>query len=104
MSEFVAVAKASEIQDGGMKGLDVNGKHILLANIGGRYYAISNICSHQKCELSDGKLEGNAVKCICHGSKFDVTSGSVLSGPAEKPVESYEVKVEGDDITIGIQE
>jgi nitrite reductase/ring-hydroxylating ferredoxin subunit len=40
------------------------------------------------------------VICPCHGSEFDVRNGAVLQGPAREPVETYEARVEGDNLEI----
>jgi nitrite reductase/ring-hydroxylating ferredoxin subunit len=50
------------------------------------------------CSLANGELKGTTVTCACHGSQFDVTSGAVLRGPARKPVRSYAVQVEGEEL------
>ncbi|MDD1776014.1 MAG: non-heme iron oxygenase ferredoxin subunit [Candidatus Methanomethylicus sp.] len=77
----IAVAETSEILPGQMKKVLVGNKEILLANVGGQYFAINNRCTHQGGDLSSGKLEGNVVTCPRHGSKFDVTTGKLISGP-----------------------
>ena len=50
--------------------------------------------------LGGGELEGTVVICVCHGSRFDVTSGAVLGGPADRPVHSRSVTIQGDDILV----
>jgi 3-phenylpropionate/trans-cinnamate dioxygenase ferredoxin subunit len=52
------------------------------------------------CELSYGLLNGENVTCACHGSVFNVKTGSVVRGPAKKPTPTFEVKVEGDQILV----
>ncbi len=49
-----------------------------------------------------GYLDGTTVTCLCHSSEFDVTTGAVLSGPAEEPARSYQVQVDGDDLQVEI--
>jgi nitrite reductase/ring-hydroxylating ferredoxin subunit len=75
---------------------------ITLANVGGSFYAIDDTCTHQTCSLGDGKLEGAVVRCACHGSRFDVTTGAVVEGPAERPVRSYPTSVVGEDIQVDL--
>lgn len=75
MGELVDVAGIDELGDGKMKGLTVNGKHILLARIDGTYYAVEDVCPHLKGRLSEGTLEGYTVTCPRHGSQFDVRTG-----------------------------
>lgn len=103
------MAESSEIPEGKMKNVKVGDKEILIANVGGKYYAIGNRCTHRGGDLSKGKLENNTVTCPVHGAKFDVTTGKNVSGPKigfikgkANDLISYEVKVEGKDIAIKI--
>ncbi|MEX0893250.1 MAG: Rieske 2Fe-2S domain-containing protein, partial [Gemmatimonadota bacterium] len=75
---------------------------ICLANADGQLYAFKNNCSHRDFPLDTGELEGNKVECSWHGAKFDVTTGKALQLPAIKPVVTYEVRVDGDDILVAV--
>jgi len=101
MARFVKVALKSELGTGQRKVVDAGDECIALFNIDGNIYAIENICCHRGGPLADGPLEGTVVKCPWHGWTFDVTTGKspILSG-AE--VKSFEVKIEGDDLLVGI--
>jgi 3-phenylpropionate/trans-cinnamate dioxygenase ferredoxin subunit len=99
---FIGIAKVDEITPGNMKGATVGGKDILITNIEGRYYAIGGKCTHAGGNLSKGKLEGKIVICPRHGSKFDVTTGNRVSGPAAQNEPKYEVKIEGSSIKVDI--
>lgn len=107
--EFVKVAEAADVPAGSMKAVDVKGVEVLIVNVGGRHYAMGNKCTHAGGRLSEGKLDGNIVTCPKHGSKFDITTGRSVQGPKiaflklkAKDDSSYEVKVEGGAITVGI--
>jgi nitrite reductase/ring-hydroxylating ferredoxin subunit len=89
-NEFVEVAKTSEISDGKMKHVEVDGKEVLIANVGGKFYAMSDRCGHMNALLSMGNLTGNIVTCPFHGSKFDVTTGKKLSEPILTPSQEME--------------
>jgi 3-phenylpropionate/trans-cinnamate dioxygenase ferredoxin subunit len=102
MTEFVSVAKASDLAEGELRAYDVSGTPMAVANVGGTLYAFGNICTHRGCHLAKGELDGTTVTCPCHGSMFDVTTGAVLRGPAEEPVGSYAVRVEGEEIQIAV--
>jgi nitrite reductase/ring-hydroxylating ferredoxin subunit len=69
------------------------GRRVTLANVAGALFAIDDTCTHRGCSLGDGRLDGSTVQCACHGSRFDVTSGAVVRGPAKDPVRSYPVQV-----------
>ena len=106
---FVRVAETSEIALGQMKAVKLDEKEVLIANVNGTYYAIGNRCTHRNGELANGTLEGNVVTCPRHKSKFDVTTGKVISGPKiplihpkikDEPV--YAVIVEGQDILLEV--
>ena len=67
---------------------------ISIARVDGRLYAFDGLCrfGHEPCPLSGGLLTGPTVMCQCHGSRFDITTGTVLNGPATEPLTVYEVK------------
>jgi nitrite reductase/ring-hydroxylating ferredoxin subunit len=102
MGEFVTVAKASDLAEGGLSAFDLGGTSVAVANVGGTLYAFGNICTHRRCPLAKGELDGTTVTCPCHGSMFDVTTGAVLRGPAEEPVGSYAVRAEGEEIQVAV--
>jgi len=78
MSKFTEVAKIEELKSGTMKAAIAEGREILLARVGDKYYATDNRCSHMKGDLSQGKLEGTVVTCPVHGSQFDISNGQVV--------------------------
>jgi 3-phenylpropionate/trans-cinnamate dioxygenase ferredoxin component len=75
---------------------------LTLANVAGTIFAIDDTCTHRGCSLGDGKLDGSTVQCACHGSRFDVTSGAVVRGPAEEPVRSYPVQVVNGEVQVDV--
>jgi nitrite reductase/ring-hydroxylating ferredoxin subunit len=87
---FVEVASVNEIPDGKMKHVEVEGKEALIANVGGKFYAISDRCGHMNALLSMGNLTGSTVTCPFHGSKFDVKTGKKLSEPILTPSQEME--------------
>ena len=99
---FIVVAKTDEIHPGEMKGLTAGDKEILVTNIGGHYYAIGGKCTHAGGNLSKGKLENKIVTCPRHGSKFDVTTGARIAGPAKQNETVYEVKIEGSSVKVNV--
>ena len=67
---------------------------VAVARVDGRLYAFDDLCpcTGQACPLSGGPLAGATIMCQCHGSRFDVVTGSVIDGPAEKPLNIHEVQ------------
>ena len=103
MTREERVAAAGEIGAGEMKSVEVGSDMILLANVEGKIYAVSDVCTHEECTLSDGAiLDGVEVECECHGARFDVTNGKVTQEPAEEPLKTYDVSVKGDDVLVSL--
>ena len=102
-TEFVTVSKTSEIPSGGVRAIDVRGTRLAVANVGGKYYAFDDACTHEQCSLAEqGELAGTTLTCTCHGSEFDVRTGKVLAPPATLPVKVYPVRVAGDALQIEV--
>ncbi|HEY7082322.1 MAG TPA: Rieske 2Fe-2S domain-containing protein [Nitrososphaeraceae archaeon] len=89
-NEFVEVAKVHEITDGKMKNVEVEGKEVLLANVNGKFYAMSDRCGHMNALLSMGNIKENIVTCPFHGARYDVTTGKKVSEPILTPPENME--------------
>jgi len=94
------VGKTTDIGIGQVRAFRAESTKVSVANVGGTFYAFDDTCTHQGCSLASGDLEGTTVTCPCHGSQFDVRSGEVLEGPAEDPVATWAVEIEGDDLSV----
>ena len=102
VDSFVKAAKVSDLKPGDMTLFESGDERVLLVNVGGQIHAVGEVCPHQECYLSeDGALEGAEVECVCHGSRFNATSGEVIEGPSEEGLGRYAVRIEGDDILVG---
>ncbi len=108
-SAFIHVASVSEIVVGQKKTVTAGDLPILIINVSGSFYVIDVLCTHYGGDLSQGTLEGNIITCPNHGSKFDVTTGKVVSGPMEpldrpdiENLTAYPLKLEKQEIYIKI--
>jgi nitrite reductase/ring-hydroxylating ferredoxin subunit len=104
LSEFVAVARVGEIGDGEGRSFEVNGVTVGVFNCRGRYFAISDTCTHAFALLHEGSVDRVrcAVTCPLHGAEFDLATGAVLAPPAPEPVAVYPVRVSGDLIEVSL--
>ena len=115
MGVFTEVFRMDELKNAAMKAVNVAGREILLARVGDKYYAVEELCTHMKGNLSQGKLEGTVVTCPLHGSQFDITNGRVVRwlkgglmskvGKAVKPskyLAVYNVKVEDGRVLVEV--
>jgi len=100
MSRFVPVAKVSELSPGQMKVVVADQERLLLVNMAGTFYAISDACGHDCAPLSRGKLEGHVVVCPRHFARYDVRTGQLLSGPLADDVPVYEIRIEEDTVYV----
>ncbi len=92
---LVRIGDVADVTDGQMRVFDVAGTNVNVAKAGGNLYAFDDTCTHAGCSLARGVLQGTIVTCACHGSQFDVTTGAVMRGPAERPVRARSLTVEG---------
>lgn len=104
MENFVKIAKKQDIKSGSMKIFKVKGRKITVVNFEGEFFAIEDTCSHAQCSLGEGVLDGKTVICPCHGGQFDVTSGEVLAMPPTEDINTYKVKVAGEDVLVRLNE
>lgn len=99
MGQFQRVAAVGDVAPGTARMYEVNGKEIAIYNCDGQFFATSNICPHQGGPLAEGMLEGNMIVCPWHAWQFDVCTGASPVNPRAK-IETYPVKVEGQDILV----
>ncbi|WP_032391695.1 Rieske (2Fe-2S) protein [Rhodococcoides fascians] len=94
----VSLGPAADIAVGG--GVIYNAQEVVVTQpTSGAYKAFSSVCTHQGCAISS--IEDGAMICPCHNSKFSLTDGSVLQGPATEALPEKTVTVSGGEITLG---
>ena len=98
---FVTVARLGEIPEGGVKIVRLDDQEIAVFNLGGAYYAMDDVCTHDGGPLAEGVIDGDVIECPRHGARFDIRTGAVLAMPATRAVPTYAVRVEGDEIQVG---
>ena len=94
-SQPPALALTSEVPVGGGKIL-TDKKIVITQPRAGSFEAFTAVCTHQGCIVSS--VSGGTINCPCHGSKFSVTNGSVVNGPAASPLAPVSIKVQGTSI------
>lgn len=80
-----------------------NGDKVAVAKVEGEYFAVNDRCPHLGCSLAKARLDGSAITCHCHGSRFDVRTGELLGGPAKQGVRTYAVTADGQSVTISLK-
>jgi nitrite reductase/ring-hydroxylating ferredoxin subunit len=78
---FVRVAGLRDVPAGTLKHVEAGGIELVLANVRGKVFALADRCAHMNAPLSMGTLDGAAIICPLHFSRFDVRTGKKISGP-----------------------
>ena len=104
MSEFLPAARTSEISDGGKLLVEVDDRLVILFQVGNEYYCIDDVCTHDGGTLSDGPLDGYEIACPRHGARFDIRCGKAMCMPATQDNVAHEVKVDGEEILVKMNE
>lgn len=102
MAEY-RVASVAEVTPGRVKYVEADGRSIALCSVGSKIYAIDDVCTHDGGPLDQGFLDGNLVECPRHGARFDCITGRAVVLPAVRPVRTYPVRVEGDDVFVAVE-
>ena len=93
----------SDVPEEGAIRVELGGRPVCIARSQGEVYALSDVCSHADVALSEGDVEDGAIECWLHGSLFDLRTGRPSGLPATKPVPTYPVTVEGDDVLVQME-
>ena len=99
---FTRVGTVDEVPSGKVKVYEVGGREIAICNASGDLFAIDNVCSHDEGFLDQGEVIGCEIECPKHGARFDVRTGEVTGPPAILPIDSFKVRVEGDDVEVEV--
>ncbi len=102
MSEWIKTCSIQKLGKGELLGFDHDDKKILLANLNGKIYATDKICTHAEADLSNGILTNEGITCPLHLSVFNLETGMPQNPPAEKPLRTYNVKIEQNEIYVEV--
>jgi Rieske Fe-S protein len=94
-----ALATTSQIPEGGGKIIIGSERIVITQPQPGSFKAFSAICTHEGCFVNT--ISNGTIDCPCHGSKFSIKDGSVVHGPATRPLPPIAINVEGTSIFKG---
>ena len=100
MSDWLTVAKEGELAPGDWRRADADGTQIVVFNLGGEYYAIEDVCTHDGGQLTGGNVEGEEIVCPRHGARFSIRTGAALTAPAYEPTAKFPVRIEKGEIQV----
>jgi nitrite reductase/ring-hydroxylating ferredoxin subunit len=90
---WCAAGAADALGDGDALRIDAGEHRVAVFNLSGTFYAISDICTHERAYLSDGYVDGDTVECPLHQALFHIPTGRVLAAPAVEGVRTYPVRI-----------
>ena len=101
-ARYVRVGSVSEVPQDGAEVFDVEDRKIAVYRLEDGFYAIDDICTHDGGPLAQGDVDGDQVICPRHGARFSIKTGAALTFPAITPVDTYPVRVDGEDLFVGL--
>lgn len=103
MSKFVKVAKVADLEPYTALPVNIDGREIAIIFTQNQYYALDGICTHAHCLIAYGWVEDGSIWCGCHGAEYDVRTGAPKDLIATRPLPTYPVRVDGNDIYVALQ-
>lgn len=100
MSDWVTVAKVGELAPGEWRIVTADDAPIVVFNLGGEYYAIEDVCTHDGGQLTGGTVEGDQIICPRHGARFCIRTGEALAAPAYEPTAKFPVRIHEGEIQV----
>lgn len=103
MSEnFHPVFAAEELAPGSGKPVMVEGQEILVCNANGEFYAIENMCTHQRAKMEGGRIRNCFISCPLHGQRFDLRDGSPKGQLTRVPLKTFPVRIVDGQVEVAV--
>ncbi|HET9014798.1 MAG TPA: Rieske 2Fe-2S domain-containing protein [Thermomicrobiaceae bacterium] len=99
-TKFTPVIDDVDLPEGKLTAVEAKGTPVLLYRTGDRLYAIANTCTHLGGPLNEGELADGSVICPWHGSRFALSDGHIINGPATFPQPCFETRVRQGKIEV----
>ena len=102
-TQTITVCALAELPEGEMRIVEADGRKIGVFHCGdGTLRAIEDRCSHDDGPLAEGEFDSASctVECPRHGSLFDLVTGRPRTLPAYRPVDTFEVRVDDDQVKL----
>lgn len=104
MNAYVKVAAVSSVPDPGRLALEINERLVVLFHVGGQFYCVDDVCTHDGGPLGEGPLHDHCVACPRHGAKFDIRTGAAVTMPATEGIATHDVRVEGNEVYVRLSD
>lgn len=101
---FKKLAKLSDVLEGKVLSIETRYVRVGLTKVNGEILAFEDVCSHDGEIISEGQIENGCIVCPRHLAKFDLKTGQALCMPATEPITVFEVKINGEDVEVNLEE
>ncbi len=101
---FIEICPTTALPDPGKQTLAIEDRMVVLLHVGGEWFCLDDVCTHDGGPLGEGELTDHAIACPRHGAKFDIRTGKALTMPATEDTFVHEVKVENGIVFVRINE
>ena len=98
--DFVAVMPEAELRESTPHRVQARGATVVLVRRGARIHALIETCAHLGGPLSEGRVEGDSIRCPWHGSRFSLADGHVLEGPSAFSQPCFDVRVRDGQVEL----
>jgi 3-phenylpropionate/trans-cinnamate dioxygenase ferredoxin component len=99
---FTRACSLSELPEEGPFAAEVDGTPLVIIKTGGEVFALAEFCTHEDVSLADGEVYDHTLECWLHGSCFDLRTGKPTGPPATRPLATYPVRIDGDDVYVSV--
>jgi nitrite reductase/ring-hydroxylating ferredoxin subunit len=103
-TRWIKVAEIDDVPEGGTLAVEAAGEPVCLYRLAGRVYATHDVCTHEEASLADGFIEDDCIECPLHQARFHIPTGEVRAAPATEALRVFPVKIDGDDVLVGVSE
>jgi 3-phenylpropionate/trans-cinnamate dioxygenase ferredoxin component len=100
LSDWITVARLDELDPGEWRVVEADETQIVLFNLGGEFYALEDVCTHDGGQLTGGHIEGDEIVCPRHGAHFCIRTGEALTAPAYEPTAKFPVRIEEGNVQV----
>jgi len=102
--DFKPVIEESKLEDNNPVCVTVDSVPLMLVRWQGNIYALANTCPHLGGPLCEGEFDSGIITCPWHGSKFDVTDGSIIDGPTAYPAKRFQTRINNGQVEVRLAE
>jgi 3-phenylpropionate/trans-cinnamate dioxygenase ferredoxin component len=99
---YLRACALAELPDQGTLAVELGSMPLVIVRSAGEVFALSEFCTHEDVSLADGEVYDHTVECWLHGSCFDLRTGKPTGPPASKPLATYPVRIDGDDVYVAL--